>query len=189
MKNCGKCENSEGETENMMEAYYTHGFPKNEEPSSRFTQPITCPSCDSQKNWRDGFRKTDTGNIQRWLCRRCGFRFSSDSELKNKKGNQQTLRRRVCVADGAMKNLATVESQGSGHAGATATANAKGKIVEFLWYLKKQGYTETTTRTYVSIMRMLLKHIHCSFECRDQPGKSRDTSRLRSCPSSQQKTR
>ncbi|MEM2888033.1 MAG: tyrosine-type recombinase/integrase [Candidatus Bathyarchaeia archaeon] len=151
MKNCGKCGNSEGVTENMAEAHYTQGSPKNEE----VTQPIACPSCGSTKAWKDGLRKTDTGNIQRWLCRECGFRFSSVSELKNKKENQHKFMRRVCVADGAMINLATVESQKSGLAGATATADAKGKIVEFLWHLQKNGVKGITLKSYSSILKKL----------------------------------
>ena len=38
--------------------------------------PIRCPECDSERTWKDGLRWTSTGAIQRYLCRRCGFRFS-----------------------------------------------------------------------------------------------------------------
>jgi integrase len=35
-----------------------------------------CPECGSQKTWKDGLRKTVFGDVQRYLCRDCGFRFS-----------------------------------------------------------------------------------------------------------------
>jgi hypothetical protein len=35
-----------------------------------------CPQCGSQKTWKDGVRKTAFGDVQRYLCRDCGFRFS-----------------------------------------------------------------------------------------------------------------
>jgi integrase len=57
-------------------------------------------------------------------------------------------------------NLAAIEPLKEGPAGATiATSNAdlKGKIVQFLWYMKKQGYAETTVQTYSSILEMLVR--------------------------------
>jgi len=42
----------------------------------------------------------------------------------------------------------------SGQAGAT---EASGKIVEFLWWLKKQGYAESTIKSRVKLMKRLVK--------------------------------
>jgi len=39
-------------------------------------QPPKCPECNSQRAWKDGVIKTKHGNVQRWLCRSCGHRFS-----------------------------------------------------------------------------------------------------------------
>jgi len=36
----------------------------------------SCPGCMSQRVWRDGVRSTSHGDVQRWLCRGCGYRFS-----------------------------------------------------------------------------------------------------------------
>jgi len=48
---------------------------RNPTPPAR--SPIQCPECDSNKIWRDGLRYLNNGeNIQRYLCRSCGFRFS-----------------------------------------------------------------------------------------------------------------
>ena len=39
-------------------------------------QPPKCPECASQKVWKDGIRYTKQGDVQRYLCRSCGYRFS-----------------------------------------------------------------------------------------------------------------
>jgi len=44
--------------------------------SSPLAQPPKCPECASQRVWKDGFRYTKNGDVQRYLCRRCGHRFS-----------------------------------------------------------------------------------------------------------------
>jgi integrase len=59
-----------------------------------------------------------------------------------------------------MKNLAKVESQVEKRAaGATKlSANVKGKIVTFLWELKKQGLKEQSIETYHWYLTQLIKH-------------------------------
>ena len=37
---------------------------------------IKCPKCNSYRIWRDAKRNTPSGAIQRYLCRKCGYRFS-----------------------------------------------------------------------------------------------------------------
>jgi len=43
--------------------------------------PPQCPECASQRVWKDGIRHTEHGDVQRWLCRSCGHRFS-DTKIK-----------------------------------------------------------------------------------------------------------
>lgn len=50
--------------------------------ASPLAQPPKCPECTSQKVWKDGIRRTTQGDVQRWVCRDCGFRFSPN-ESKN----------------------------------------------------------------------------------------------------------
>lgn len=41
------------------------------------THSLQCPKCGSALHYRDGLRYLRTGKtVQRWLCRKCGFRFS-----------------------------------------------------------------------------------------------------------------
>lgn len=56
-----------------------------------------------------------------------------------------------------MKNLAEVETRQKWAAGATKISNAtvKGKIVEYLWHLKKMGYEPSTVKSYVGIIKTL----------------------------------
>jgi integrase len=57
-----------------------------------------------------------------------------------------------------MINLATVETRTQElAAGATNEAEIKGKIIEFLWYLKKQGYAESTIKTRLHKIKQLTK--------------------------------
>jgi len=39
-------------------------------------QIIKCPECNSNRSYKDGIRYTRLGEIQRYLCRDCGYRFS-----------------------------------------------------------------------------------------------------------------
>ncbi|MGB9778909.1 MAG: IS1/IS1595 family N-terminal zinc-binding domain-containing protein, partial [Candidatus Bathyarchaeales archaeon] len=37
-----------------------------------------CPSCGSNRLYKDGLRYlSDGSSVQRWLCRNCGYRFSN----------------------------------------------------------------------------------------------------------------
>jgi transposase-like protein len=37
---------------------------------------VKCPQCNNGKCFKDGFRQTNHGKIQRYLCTKCGYRFS-----------------------------------------------------------------------------------------------------------------
>lgn len=40
---------------------------------------VKCPQCGCSSLYKDGLRYTAEGQVQRWLCRSCGFRFSESS--------------------------------------------------------------------------------------------------------------
>lgn len=176
-----------------------------------------CPECGSERVWKDGLRYTRHGQIQRWLCRRCGFRFSKSTaqlqvnvdvvgeiaEVSNPAGDHvensillaspafkhtlddvslfrrenvrshgssdksssaEPLNRlwfcnsncRVGATRSGAKNLAKVKTQQEKAAGATKKdqATIKGKIVEFAWYVQKQGYKSAKNR--VSMIKRLV---------------------------------
>ena len=39
-----------------------------------------CPECGSKKAWKDGIRYVQDNQIQRYLCRSCGYRFSESTK-------------------------------------------------------------------------------------------------------------
>jgi len=129
---------------------------------------LCCPECGSTKLYRDGLRYlADGSNVQRWLCRNCGFRFSEKRKnLKTKRDNNSF--RQVCGKAGLPKNLtgwavlalAEVNGKtGSMAAGATSSetnqTNAKGKIVEFAWWLKKNGKADSTIKTWTLLLKLI----------------------------------
>ena len=114
---------------------------------------VQCPECTSQRVWKDGIRKTSYGDVQRYLCRCCGFRFSRNNLAKpfytpSSKGS--TCQVGAALSPRRVKNLVKVEPLKEGLAGATKPTDAdiKGKLIEYLWYLKKQGYAETTSKNF-----------------------------------------
>lgn len=96
--------------------------------------------------------------IQRWLCRKCGFRFSKlDLNHKNEVGYTGSCQ--VCVTEtqGA-KNLAKVETtrQEVGQREATVT-DVKSLLFQYAWYLKKQGCAQSTIEGRVWLLKILAK--------------------------------
>jgi integrase/transposase-like protein len=134
------------------------------------TQPPTCPSCHCSRAWKDGIRYVRGSEVQRYICRECGFRFSettSEASEHLQRIDTKPLKRlqaihynrQVCVTEtkGA-KNLAEVESRTEKWAaGATKLTDAevKGKIVEFSFWLLKQGYSETTIQGRIKLIKRL----------------------------------
>jgi len=140
---------------------------KNEVESKELGKAVRCPACTSQCVWKDGIRKTAYGDVQRYLCRDCGYRFSNSKVLphvgQSKKIVNKPFEHRFHCQVGAApvlrraKNLVeVVKPLKEGPAGATKQ-DAKGKIVEFAWYMKKQGYAETTIHLYSTTLQLLVK--------------------------------
>jgi integrase/ribosomal protein S27AE len=135
----------------------------------------TCPECGSTKTWKDGIRYTNHGDIQRYICRKCGYRFSQTNWNRSKEHRvvQNVHRmplnipsdllsnRQICVTETkAAKNLVEeVEprTEAAQREGTTDHAEIKGKLFEFSWWMNKQGYAKATNRTYITCLRMLLK--------------------------------
>jgi len=174
---------------------------------------VQCPECSSKRIWKDGIRYIKKAQIQRYLCRSCGYRFSdlkvkvnvikqslelSDSvhDLGNldsvnvrlgKVGFQDSAfpvgkdvrshdfpivgktinkflphsrEHQVCASEKGAKNLAEkmsrIENQ---DAGATKPEKAvlKGKTIEHAWWLKKQGYRESTIKMRINYLQILTK--------------------------------
>lgn len=108
-----------------------------------------CPTCKNENSWKDGFRKTVNGKVQRFLCRECGFRFSG-SQVSN---NQITSsKRQVCDILIESKN-SIVASDNK----ATGEISDENRLFTYAWHLKKIGRTESTIETYVKLLRIISK--------------------------------
>ena len=128
-----------------------------------------CPHCGSNKLWRDGLRYSMFGDrIQRWFCRNCGLRFSDPVDVqkawstfervdrvdtKPKKATTDIVTTcQICVKE--TKNLAAEQKTMEVP---RRSEDIKGKILAFLWQLKKEAYAEDTIREYGYIINTLVK--------------------------------
>ena len=131
-----------------------------------------CPQCGCTKLWRDAKRYTAYGDqIQRWKCRECGLRFSDPNDVKNSWSNQENVARKqlrneikmtsdlvstrqICVTE--TKNL-VAEQQTTEVLRRNEPSTAIGKIVEYEFWMIKQGYAKSTIETRIKILRRLIK--------------------------------
>jgi integrase/predicted RNA-binding Zn-ribbon protein involved in translation (DUF1610 family) len=129
-----------------------------------------CPKCGSQKLWRDGKRYSPfEDEIQRWLCRDCGLRFSDTEDIQRawstiervaridtkslKSGDDKVTTRQICVKE--TKNL--VAEQQATEVLRRNEIGIKGKIIEYAWWMKKEGYAESTIRGRSKLLQILAK--------------------------------
>jgi integrase len=158
-------------------------------------QPPKCPECTSQRVWKDGLRKTSRGDVQRYLCRTCGYRFSQ-TESKNhseplKKpsswsiNNASTINldRQVCeLLTEDSKNLAKVEYRTEKQAAGVTKpdqATIKGMLVKHAWWMEKEGRKESAITLRNRLLATLIrrganlldpdsvKETIARFECQD----------------------
>ncbi|MCD6446153.1 hypothetical protein J7L49_05160, partial [Candidatus Bathyarchaeota archaeon] len=120
------------------------------------SQPLKCPLCGSKRVYKDGLRYTKQGPIQRYLCRDCGYRFT----LRHKNSKNHDYNIENDAHRKAVKLLVEAEKQIEKRvAGATEQQqNIQGKIIEFLWHLKKEGRSQRTLFTYNQYLKMLLQN-------------------------------
>ena len=114
----------------------------------------------STKIWKDGIRQTNQGKKQRYICRECGYRFTETEPNNLSDSNKKTSKNRmplntpfkylsncqICVSKTkAAKNLVKVEPQQetAKREGTKIDTDTKGKLFEFSWWMKKQGYGKT----------------------------------------------
>ena len=141
---------------------------KSDQQESAGTSPL-CPQCSSQRLYRDGLRYPMFGDpIQRWLCRDCGLRFSDAEDVERakeafkqaekieskslKSGNDTVSTRQICVKE--TKNLAAEQKQME--VPRRTEVDLKGAVVDFLWQLKRENYSEDTITAYGYNLQMLV---------------------------------
>ena len=86
--------------------------------------------------------------MQRYLCRDCGFRFTYP--------RQKPLRNRAAIPYiTVMKEVE--ERKAEVGVREAAKANVKSLLFNFAWWMKKQGYAESTIESRVKLLRVLAK--------------------------------
>ena len=135
------------------------------------SQIPSCPRCRSSRVWRDAKRNTPSGfEIQRWSCRDCGRRFSDPNDTQRvkeaaravetvdtkslKSGDGIVITRQICVTE--TKNL-EAEQQNTEVLRRNEIGEPKGKIIEYAWWLKKDGKSDSTIRGRTKILQILTK--------------------------------
>jgi hypothetical protein len=113
-----------------------------------------CPNCYSKITVKNGLRDVNYGQIQRFLCKSCGHRFSEASSLSRISDKYNC--RQVCVSSQRSKNLTEANPQKMGLAGATAKPDVLGKIVQYAAWMERQRYSQATVKLNLSCLRALL---------------------------------
>jgi len=117
-----------------------------------------CPDCGSCGIWKDGLRKTQHGDVQRYVCRDCGFRFSDGDRKIVNRASEHRFQGQICVsAQRRAKNLAIVKPLREGPL-REATADIKGKLVEYTWWLKNNGSPEGSIGTRLTLLKGIVRN-------------------------------
>ena len=133
-------------------------------------KPPACPLCGSQRVWRDGTRRTRSGRrIQRYLCRDCGFRFTDprqrlkahnriidSAEYASPDKGWTSGSKNSAKAVGALRREEESRKAGLREA-TTTTTDLKSILFNFAWWMKKQGYADSTITYRVKLLRVLAK--------------------------------
>jgi integrase len=113
-----------------------------------------CPNCHSKEICKDGFRRTNNGLIQRYLCNQCGFRFS-DSKNLNLDSDIYDVNQLCATIEAKKLDTATETTTVAGEI-EKRQQEAKGKIIQFGILLQNKGKTRETIRTYTGALYTLL---------------------------------
>jgi hypothetical protein len=85
-------------------------------------------------------RRTLNGEVQRFLCRDCGFRYSDKSNIES----EMNRGRQLCAILKDAKKLDTAAKIKTVAGEEKLPQDAKGLIAQFLAYLEKEGYSGET---------------------------------------------
>jgi integrase len=91
------------------------------------------------------------------LCKNVGSHVSSEKTIVEKTiyaFPDYNRERRVCAPKDGVKNLAAAIEGQKGAAG--ATLDAKAKLIEYAWWMKKQGYAESTILDRCRILKTMI---------------------------------
>jgi integrase len=112
---------------------------------------IICPECKSEKRFKDGKRKLSNGEIsQRYICRVCGYRYTSPTSLNAVSDNLADSR-----ISARAKNMALSQKINICARDEKLPAETAGLIAQFLAYLEKEGFCKESE--YPNLIRRLAR--------------------------------
>ena len=127
---------------------------KSDVQDSASANPL-CPNCGSKSSDRNGLRYlADGSSVQRWLCKKCAYRFSEKPPKKNQKWKLNTpstltSSSRICATDKEATNLIATETK-------TVAGEKEANLIEYAWQKKKKGVGDGTIRTNCSWLSKLI---------------------------------
>jgi integrase len=123
-----------------------------------------CPKCTSKRLYKDGLRPLSNGSEnQRYICRECGYRFSehillelSHESVKQSINTQNTSSSNNQICALKAKNLEP-QTETKTVAGEISNNDVKGKIVDFSFWMLKEGYSKSTIKTRTKLMQRFVR--------------------------------
>ncbi|MDT8781944.1 MAG: tyrosine-type recombinase/integrase [Candidatus Bathyarchaeota archaeon] len=110
------------------------------------SKPLVCPRCGSSRAFKNGSRTLADGTKQqRYICRECMHRYTFEPNLNSEKDNVDNCR----ISAQMVKNLVAPSNE--------IELEGDAKLETFLWYMKKQGYSETTIASRGTRLKRLEK--------------------------------
>ena len=124
-----------------------------------------CPDCGSRRIYKDGMRRTSHGDVQRFLCRDCGYRFSLvRSTFLRMKLNLPIAYSKVCQASdererapgaGQVQELATVARNDGSRESAPINADINAMLINYEAKLILKGLDQKTIRRRITLLKLL----------------------------------
>ncbi len=125
---------------------------------------LACPRCNSNHLFRDGLYTRKSGEeVQKWRCRECGRKFVEKTlSLMPQENLQRRINSPHDIVKGSQLCALEVEklvphTETKTVAGEISQQDIKGKIVDFSFWMLKEGYSKSTIKTRTKILQRLIR--------------------------------
>ena len=118
-----------------------------------------CPECGSNCLYRDGIRYTQHGEIQRYLCKECGFRFSDTTSKSYKECQTNNNHQLGAILQEAKKLENAIEkTKIAGENEGKPQQNFNGELLQFMVKLHNEGIKPNSAKIYEYVLMNLVSH-------------------------------
>jgi integrase len=117
-----------------------------EAQTTRPRSVLKCPECSHKIADKSGFRYLQNDvSIQRFKCKKCGYRFSDPTALNVKDTDRTTSQ----ISAFKVKNLASAQKTKICAGNERIPQETRGLLVKFIAYLEREGFYEGTSYYYL----------------------------------------